>query len=903
MKLRRIAFLLLFIAGSLPLRSARAANPIGMQVESPLALVEKPLQIAVRSGHWIPLAITLTNSGDDVHGTLTAHLMSSNGFDRNPNDYYTEVELPTNSRKRVWLYVRMDRDEADGCEVLLRGRGIRPLKMVAPISAPEPSTRLVLTISDSGEKLSYLSGMKSSTLAYPVEPPPSYSPYGGYVPPVAPIPNSNPLRPMGAIHEMVPSRWVGFDALDLLVLKDFDHKTLTPDQIQAVRSYAAAGGTVLAFGGADWQRLIASPFADLWPLQPNGATPATAAEIDTLVQRFFRSRYPSAAATGGDKLGGAAALLARGSLRQSAQVLVGTGSTPLLSRLDYGAGRFLLLAVDPTQPPFLGWRGLEGLWTTIINQTGRPRIIEEVNPLVVMTGYSTNNYARYGGYPGYGDDDSRGSATQHLLSVINKSPELRTPPVSFIAWFLALYVFFLVPVNYSVLRFFDKRELAWVTVPVIVIAFSVMSYAAALSIKGRVVRTRQVTIVQGAQDTGQARADTMLWLFSPRKTAYEMVSDEPQMVVADYLKNRENSVTLHEPAEQAPIAIDDAGVLMWSSRSFVAHGVVNAGNGIHIGLQGSQPVVQNKTSFDMRGVVLVIGGRLYPLQDLKAGATATLTKNDGIVGTDNLPGRIMGASHVDQLLKGETSYGDIASNALSVALGSRSSDRPSIFLVGWSDRSFAPIKAKGESPREQSLTLFLFRCPNDLQLQQAMAGLQKSGAVDAGVRLVAQEELPAKDSSVKRNRNRYYGYGNQYAGPGKKFTYECTLPGAGKRQSWTNLKLQFAGTGRYRSDNDDEGSPPPAPPGAPPQPGGREVRNVAPIAAQIWDESASAWKSLALDFGKDKNANNWSVEVKLPADAATRYLRASDNTAIVAVNTASGNVAVNSLHLQAMLTR
>ena len=90
---------------------------------------------------------------------------------------------------------------------------------------------------------------------------------------------------------------------------------------------------------------------------------------------------------------------------------------------------------------------------------------------------ATANFSN-GGYapppPNYYNDDegSPTTLTGSLLSALSKAPQLRMPPVSRIAWFLALYVFFLVPLNYAVLRLIDRRELAWVTIPVIVVAFS-----------------------------------------------------------------------------------------------------------------------------------------------------------------------------------------------------------------------------------------------------------------------------------------------------------------------------------------------------------------------------------------------------------------------------------------------
>ncbi|MBV9470666.1 MAG: hypothetical protein JOZ57_15615, partial [Abitibacteriaceae bacterium] len=73
----RLRFALFSILCSIALLSGAAtqavyaAGPITMELGSPLALTEKPLALQVRQGRWFPVAVTLSNTGDPVHATLS----------------------------------------------------------------------------------------------------------------------------------------------------------------------------------------------------------------------------------------------------------------------------------------------------------------------------------------------------------------------------------------------------------------------------------------------------------------------------------------------------------------------------------------------------------------------------------------------------------------------------------------------------------------------------------------------------------------------------------------------------------------------------------------------------------------------------------------------------------------
>ncbi|HEX8234353.1 MAG TPA: hypothetical protein VF600_00190 [Abditibacteriaceae bacterium] len=712
------ALLCAFLAGFFGLRgdAARAADPVTMLVGSPLARTAKPLAIQVKTGRWFPVAVTLANTGEAVQGRLELRLLASGGQNDREAVFYTEVELPANqARKRVWLYGRSDGEEFDNARVTFSGRGFKSLSVLFNLTPTELGTRNLLTVSDNEERLDYLSSFNNRKLANAEElriaaSTQTLSSGQGFV------------RPLGTMRDMLPDRWIGLEAVDMVVLQDFPHAALGPEQISALRGYVAAGGTLLVPGGANWQRLAQSPLTDMWPLTPTSSVAISNAQVQQIVGRYLPS---SGALSGADRLGGAPVLVTRGALRPDARVLGAMAGEPLLLARDMGAGRVLFLTADPTKPPFLGWRGLAPLWIDLFAHMGKVRRLEYVDRAAMP--FSGANVYQYGN-SAYNATPI--NATGQMLQSIRRLAQLRTPDTSVIAWFLALYVFCLVPVNYFVLRSLDRRELAWVTVPIIAVVFSVASYIAARNIKGTELLTRHINIVQSAGASGVARADSMLWFFSPRRASYNISSDNPQMVAGDYIdpfdlsrsEVERTSLSVRQPDAGRAFRVEDIGVNMWSEDKLIGQGVVNLGRGVTVQPTQNGFSVRNDSPFNLRGAVLVTGGQVRGYGDIKSGVSATNGKSDGSdISNPQLVGRIENAAQLREIFKesaastGATAtdtstMSDLANRALVTALGADfPNNTKQALLIGWSTQAASPLEIENATARAQNVTVFVYR--------------------------------------------------------------------------------------------------------------------------------------------------------------------------------------------------
>ncbi len=837
-----------------------AANaPLKMALSSPFALTAKPLLVLVRQGKWFPVAVTFTNTGNPVSGEVHLKLIGSG--DAPANDFMCPVDLPTNARKVVWLYGRMERPNISNLEISFFGRGFRALSERVPVQEPNDDQRVIVTVSDVDSGLSNaLLGLRGRGFSV-----------SGAVPSFVAGNNTaqGPIRPLEIARENVPDRWFGLESADMVVLGDFPHTALAPPQIEALRGYVAGGGTLLALGGANAARLASSPLADLWPAATGASGTASADEVAQIVKRYAVARDGAGRAralSGADKLGGSPVVVARGALRGGGFLQSGSAQNPLFSQKEEGAGRVLLLGFDPSQPPFNGWSGQTELWRDVIAASIKTRHLDGLDPnFSGINGFSNGGQGTFA--PNFGEPQNN-STTARLLSALSKARQRDTPPVSQIAWFLALYVFVLVPLNYAVLRFIDRRELAWISIPVIVAAFSIFAYSAALSIRGKDILTRQMDIVQSSIGSKTARTDSLLWIFSPRTTTYTFASSQSSAAVSDYANGpgvEQGTFSVLQPAEIASFQAKDAPVRIWSDRAFSAQSVPALKGGVtRIG-----DTLQNNTPFDLQGAVWVQDRQTRALGTLESGRSAPIPTRarENVNGVD-FPGAIGRASQIDKIFDKETIKNGIPSSALVAALGEGfGRQNAGAFLVAWAKKPAAPLSIGASGANSNDITLFVFRAGTLAKKPGGKALAAREGIV---TRLVSEVLAPNNADA---------------AGAGTDF-FRCVLPVA------KGYRLEARGIGASpRAQNF-------VPRFAPGAPRTAIARGAFPvwIHVEAFDESRGRWIALPGKLRRDASpVAGWNFS----APISTAWVRQPDRTLQIRVRRDNASAKVSSVRVWA----
>ena len=245
------------------------------------------------------------------------------------------------------------------------------------------------------------------------------------------LPNQNGLAPVIvplAVGDL-PERVQAWAPLDRLIWQDVDAASLTPAQLAALRTWIAGGGRLVIVGGTGAARRPVGVPGRPPPLPPDRADrrrPRGRSSRCSARRPPARRRSRPSPAT-----------------RAPGRTLADVGRSR-----DRGRRRVRLGHGDPAR-------------VRPRRRTGSPM--------------ATRSTCRSGAASCRRDRAATSSLVddQTIVSAVTNLPSLALPPIGALLVLLLGYIVLVGPVNYLVLRWLDRREWAWVTVPVLIAVFTV----------------------------------------------------------------------------------------------------------------------------------------------------------------------------------------------------------------------------------------------------------------------------------------------------------------------------------------------------------------------------------------------------------------------------------------------
>lgn len=461
--------------------------------------------------------------------------------------------------------------------------------------------------------------------------------------------------------ESLPPTPLSWEGLDVLVLNDVDTTVLSGEQKQAMLAWVTHGGHLVVGGGVGAARTAAG-LNDLLPVSIGGTW-----SVDDLWAL-------------GELVGGAVAsgpYAVTETTLQDGEVLVAQDGTVLIARRTIGAGAVTFLAADAGVNPFVDWDDNVRLWQWILgglSLQARPTI---------QNGYQARE-------------------------AVNTIPGIKHPSILHILGFLLIYVILIGPVNYVVLRKLDRRELAWITIPVLVFGFSACAYVTGFQLRGFNAILHRLAVVYVPRETRVGRVSQVVGLFSPQRTNYDvwMEGMEVRAFSGGYYYDEPSGRPLRVQREVEGVTVADLRVDVGSIQPFVAEGYTDvAGIDADLRLLKAAGALRLEGSIRpqmaLEDAVLLTGGSVKQLGNLEAGEEVAV--REPFYGS-TMPGgglteRIMGTSGYwdDPLLYRRYHflgavfdpyygpYGTSASSSVALESG--------VYLIGWSDEHI-PLSAE-----------------------------------------------------------------------------------------------------------------------------------------------------------------------------------------------------------------
>jgi hypothetical protein len=299
-------------------------------------------------------------------------------------------------------------------------------------------------------------------------------------------------EPISMVLADLPNRPEPLDGLSTIVWAA-DSTAASDAQRDSLERWVSSGGQLIVIGGPDWQAR-ASAFGDLLPVE--GISAYEAEDLSGF-----------AAFTGEPLPDETPRTAAGGTLREGATALIGGDGEPaLMSIVTHGAGRLIYSALDLSTDSYRGWLGAAALWSRLVpNDAWLEKFVGSGIPR---------------------EQERAGQMSQALGNL----PALDVPPAELLLIVVVGYIVLIGPISYIVLRRMDRRELAWLTAPALVVVFTACSYGIGSSLKGTEIIVNQISMLRSAAGSDTAAVETYAGIFSPDRATYDLTVEADALV-------------------------------------------------------------------------------------------------------------------------------------------------------------------------------------------------------------------------------------------------------------------------------------------------------------------------------------------------------------------------------------
>lgn len=504
----RIATLMLILLALTVAGSASAQSAAGLSMT-----VQPAFGGQFKYGRWLPIFVTVENSGPDLKAELQAKITGQSG----QLTFALPAELPTGSRKRFTLYTLPNNFSRSIKVDLVQGDDTLAGQTVA-VDSVRNDRYFIGTVGEGSAALGLLSSID------------------------LPGRQASPDLLDIALAE-VPDRAEGLALFDTLILNDIDTGRLNPNQQSALQQWVAGGGRLVIGGGSGAALNLAGLPDELRPVTLTGQQELSALPaLEEYAGRSIPIPGPFLLAAVEPVAGAVTLLTEEGT---------GGGDLPLIVERSLGHGWVDFVALDLTGAPFSDWAGITDFAERLLSPGAAwPEFLP----------------------PDIAPEQMRDS---QISSALTSLPTLELPSIRVLTILLVGYILLVGPLNYLLLRRFDRLAWAWITIPMLTLAFSGLVFGLSYQLRGSDIIVNQLSLLELSRDGRVTDSRTYVGVFSPSRQAYD-VTVEGRPLLRPLGEGNYNPwsgevragtmrVIQSEPAQVSGLTVNQ-----WSIQSFVA---------------------------------------------------------------------------------------------------------------------------------------------------------------------------------------------------------------------------------------------------------------------------------------------------------------------------------------------
>ncbi len=291
---------------------------------------------------------------------------------------------------------------------------------------------------------------------------------------------------------------------------------------------------------------------------------------------------------------------------------------------------------------------------------------------------------------------------QNLLSDIIQLDVLNLPSLWVLILFILGYILSVGPINFFILRRIKRVELAWVTIPVLVIIFIIGTYGSSFFVRGFTPEMVHVSIVQGFEGEQQGQTTTHLGLFSPNRHTYTLSLPAETLVSMHNFNN--NPISM-------PVTWNDEATLLYDFLVDVSslRTVVLQQSLDNVPLQVSSSLemakgelvgeVANRGDFPFTDALLVYGNSVQQLGTIAAGERVPVQLERDLFNFPNEANAVRDGDFDRQQMLYSLDY----------TTGMETNFRSGAYLLAWGEKQFTDVQIDTDPINHHRLVLYIIR--------------------------------------------------------------------------------------------------------------------------------------------------------------------------------------------------
>lgn len=386
------------------------------------------------------------------------------------------------------------------------------------------------------------------------------------------------------------------NAFDIIIINDYDTSRLGDLKYDILKQWVNNGGTLLLGTGSKYNKTL-SVFKDDFIMGTQGS-----------VQEITTSKIFDLATNGDNKNDAKLDALAL-SIKDS-NVLMEDKNIILVQSLTKGKGVVGIAAFDLGQKPFVNWNN---------NTAFVEKLLGIINP--EMTSSKNNiEYIQNNSYM--------------IRNAMNQFSEMATAKASSFYIILFIYVLIVAPISYFILKKIDKRELMWITVPVLAIIFGLIVFISGSGTRLSEITTNMISILN-IDEKGSASTVTYAGIFNTNKMKVNIVGQNGQKILPlpdnNYYNPNQNN---DNEVMEAKIFADPDGGVEYRNSSLLETKVLqiqdsskNVGRiETNLTINNGKIVgdIKNSTNLDLADCLIIMPQGYYKIDSLKSGEAEKL---------------------------------------------------------------------------------------------------------------------------------------------------------------------------------------------------------------------------------------------------------------------------------------